>query len=130
MSRAVSRSELSLRRADVVLIAAVICLALLCGIGMLFGRQGRSVTVAVDGKAVAVYPLDEDREVWLTGYGGGKNRLVISGGAARIAEADCKDGLCARHAAVSRTGDVIICLPHRLTVTVDGAGEAPDAVIA
>ena len=130
MSRAVSRSELSLRRADVVLIAAVICLALLCGIGMLFGRQGKSVTVAVDGKAVAVYPLDEDREVWLTGYGGGKNRLVISDGAARIAEADCKDGLCARHAAVSRVGDAIICLPHRLTVTVDGAGEAPDAVIA
>lgn len=130
MNRAVSRSELSLRRADVVLIAAVIGLALLCGIGMLFGRQGRSVTVAVDGKAVAVYPLDEDREVWLTGYGGGKNRLVISGGAARIAEADCKDGLCARHTAVSRTGDVIVCLPHRLTVTVEGAGEAPDAVIA
>ena len=130
MSRAVSRSELSLRRADAVLIAAVICLALLCGIGMLFSRQGKSVTVAVDGKAVAVYPLDEDREVWLTGYGGGKNRLVISGGAARIAEADCKDGLCARHAAVSRVGDAIICLPHRLTMTVEGAGEAPDAVIA
>ena len=27
-------------------------------------------------------------------------------------------------------GDVIVCLPHRLTVTVEGAGEAPDAVIA
>ena len=129
MSRKIERSELVFRRADVLLIAAIELAALCAGAWLLFRRPGNTVTVTVDGKPVASYPLSEEREVRLEGFGGGENLLVIRDGTACIAEADCKDRLCARHAPVSRVGDVIVCLPHRLTVTVEGAGDPPDATV-
>ena len=44
---------------------------------------------------------------------------------ARIEEADCPDKLCVRHPRIHFTGEVITCLPNKLTVTIEG-GESND----
>ena len=119
-----------LNKADILLIAGILLTAvvLLCA-QWLFAAQGETVVVTVNGEEIARYPLHTAVTVTLEGVGG-QNRLVIENGTARIEEADCPDKLCARHAAISRTSDSIVCLPHRLTVTVIGSGEAPDAVVS
>ena len=53
-------------------------------------------------------------------YNGGSNILVIEGGQAWLSEANCPDLLCVHQGKIRYTGQSIICLPNRLTVTVEG----------
>ena len=85
--------------------------------------DGAAVTVTVDGTAVGTYPLDTDRTLTLTGWAGGTFTMTISDGEVSMLSSDCPDKICVRHAAISRTGECIICLPNRAVLEVIGAGE-------
>ena len=90
----------------------------------LFSHSGAWVIVRTDGVETARYPLAQDREIVL--YDGEEsNTLVISGGMAWIRDASCPDRLCVRHRPISRSGETIVCLPHRLVIEISGGGE-PD----
>ena len=71
-------------------------------------------------------PLSEDARLVL-GEGEHTNTLVIAGGTARVIEASCPDQICVRRGAVQYAGESIVCLPHKLVVTVQGgAGNGLD----
>lgn len=117
-------SALRLRRADIVLAAAVLGAAALSAV--LLWRlppAGRTVTVQQNGQTVAVLPLATDTDYIVTGADGATNTVRIRGGRVSVCAASCPDGLCVRHRAVSRAGESIICLPNRVVVTVDGAAD-------
>ena len=122
-----NRPDRPIRRADLILIAALLVLALLLALGLrLFGSAGAVAVVSVDGVETARYPLSADGTYPLNG---GTNTLVIENGTARVTEADCPDRLCVRQGAVRYTGQSIVCLPNRLVVTIEGAEKSPvDAV--
>jgi hypothetical protein len=66
-----------------------------------------------------------------TGEGGEQvNVLVIKDGEAYVQSASCPDGICAAHKPISRQGESIVCLPHRVVVTVQCTEQqnAPDIV--
>ncbi len=118
---------------DIIFIVAL----LLCtiGIGALVyfcAEDGDVVKVTVNGREFAVYRLDEDISVdIITGKDGQHiNRLVIKGGQAYIEEADCPDGICTAHRPISRENEGIICLPHKVVVTVHSTknDKVPDIV--
>lgn len=48
------------------------------------------------------------------------NVLQIKEGEVSITEADCPDLICVHHKPVSRQGETIVCLPHKLLVEVVG----------
>ena len=56
----------------------------------------------------------------MLGEGEGTNTLTVSGGTAQIVQADCPDQVCVRQGAVRYAGESIVCLPHRLIVTIEG----------
>ena len=93
-------------------------------------KPGNRVIVSIDGKETSSYPLDQDLDTQIDGVGG-KNRLIIQDGEARITEADCPDKLCVKQGAVSHVGESIICLPHRVSVHIAGEDDEdmPDAVV-
>ena len=109
---------------DIFLIAGLL---LVCGavwlLVSLSSPQGRYVRITVDGREETVYSLSEDREVLLSGVGG-TNLLRISDGKASITEADCPDKICVHTAPISKVGQTIVCLPHKLVAEVFGRGEA------
>lgn len=110
------------RKNDLLLILALLLLAAGVWLVLRLTRQaGGSVRVSVDGAAVAVFPLDGDR-VW-TWEETGVNVLRIENGKAAIVSADCPDKLCVGQGEICYAGESIVCLPHRLTVTVEGAAE-------
>ena len=117
-----------MKKNDVYLAAAVMAAAfLLWGIVHVFlSLPGQQITVTQDGKVLGTYSLAEDNTLIFTDEQGGTNRLVIHDGEARMEEADCPDKLCMRQKAISKKGESIICLPHRLVVEVT-AGEEPEA---
>ena len=101
----------------------VVILLLLGGALALFLRltrqTGGTVSVQVDGELVMELPLNEDRSLVL-GEGAHTNTLIIEGGKARVAEASCPDRICVRQGAVQYAGESIVCLPHKLVITVRG----------
>ena len=81
------------------------------------------VEVKIDGEIYGTYPLDEDIRERIESADGGYNILVISDGKASIEKANCPDKICVNHRAIHYSGDSVVCLPHKLTVTVVGGQE-------
>lgn len=115
-----------LRKNDGILIATVIILAAaLMLIQRLRSGEGEYVRITVDGAVYGEYPLSEDQIIEVCGAWG-YNQVVISAGAVSVAEADCPDRYCVAHTPASGSGQTIICLPHKMTVTVLGREAAPE----
>lgn len=76
------------------------------------------VEVSVDGRVTATYPLDEDLDIILQGAGSGTNHLIIENSTARISEATCPDKVCIHQGIIDENGQMLVCLPNRLIVTI------------
>ena len=75
------------------------------------------VVVRVDGVEVERHSLALNGTFPLNG---GSDILVIENGQAWLSEANCPDHICVKQGKIHYTGQVITCLPNRLTVTVEG----------
>lgn len=78
--------------------------------------------VTVDGTEIARYPLSQNGTFVLNE---GSNTLVIENGEAWVSEANCPDKLCMGFGKISKNGEIIVCLPNRLIVMIEG-GEASE----
>lgn len=90
------------------------------------GKPGAYVAISVDGESRGSYPLSEDRRIRIDSSEG-YNIIEISGGQVSVSEADCPNGDCMRYGRISKTGQIILCLPHRLAITIISEG-GPDAI--
>lgn len=123
-------------RNDLILIAALVIVLVLAGLAFwLLRGEGDTLIVEVNGSLYGTYSLAKDQTVEIrTGEGGTElNLLVIKDGKAFVESATCPGGDCTRHKPISREDESIICLPHKVVITVKlvgGEGEKPipDAV--
>lgn len=83
--------------------------------------QGAMVVVTVDGEEVYRQSLLTDTTKTLLGFDGGSNTITIRDGKVAVTEADCQDGLCMSTGYISTSDQSIICLPHKLVVSIEGA---------
>ena len=112
---------------DICLILAFLVIALGIFLAIRLGAgTGSYVTVSVNGVETARYSLSEDGTYVLNG---GTNILEIRDGQVRMTDADCPNRLCVKQGPVRYSGQSIVCLPNKVTVTVYGADGAYDAVI-
>ena len=110
-----------MKKRDFILIGVIIAVALTLLICVKATQEeGACVVVKVDGQEVATYPLNVDGTYSLNG---GTNTLTIKDGYAYLSDADCPDHLCVKQGKISKTGQVITCLPNKLTVSVYGGEE-------
>ena len=106
------------RRTDLIVIGSLLVLALALYLVLGASRtEGGVVVVRVDGVETERHALSADGTYPLNG---GSNILVIAEGKAWLSEANCPDLLCVKQGKIHYTGQSIICLPNRLTVTVEG----------
>ena len=80
------------------------------------GGSAQTAEVRQDGRVVARLPLNRDTELLIETEEGGWNRIVVSGGAVTVTEANCPDGVCVARGAVCG-GAPVVCLPHRLVIS-------------
>ncbi len=109
------------KRNDLRLILLLLLLAVLSlsARSLLFRGTGKTVVVSQDGTVTARYPLDQDRVEVLTSPSGGSNTLHISGGEAYVTDATCPDKICEHAGKISREGEVIVCMPNKLTIRIE-----------
>lgn len=111
------------RKRDLLLAAGLLLLAGVLYLVLRPGGGGTWVVVTVDGRETARYELSKDQTVTIgdADY----NILAIDRGAAEITTANCGDHTCVRMGKISREGEVIVCLPHRLIVRIEGGETMP-----
>ena len=104
---------------DLILIGIILAVILISLLAVtLVKEEGAYVIVRVNGEQVARYELSKDGQYDLNG---GTNVLRIEGGKAYLISADCPDLLCVNQGKIDESGEVITCLPNRLTITVYAA---------
>lgn len=109
-----------LKRADILLFAGILLLAFCCfaGYHLFFQKDGAAVEITVDGKSVKTLPLNKDTRYKIKTPEGHQNILKISNGSASITDADCPDKLCVYQKKISKKGETLVCLPHKVVVSV------------
>ncbi|HEY5560946.1 MAG TPA: NusG domain II-containing protein [Clostridiaceae bacterium] len=53
----------------------------------------------------------------------GTNVIEIDKAKVKIIDADCPDKICVKAHAISKPGEVLICLPHKLVIKIIGEGK-------
>ncbi len=86
------------------------------------GAQGTTAVIRVDGEIYEKINLDAvavayDMEI-KTEFG--YNKLHIEHDGISVTDADCRDHICMDQGKVSQSGVPIVCLPHRLTIEIEG----------
>ena len=107
----------------IVIFAAVL---IICAAAFLLlkgsGEHGTIAVIRVDGEIYEKIDLDTvavayDMEI-KTEFG--YNKLHIEHDGISVTEADCRDHICMDQGKVSQAGVPIVCLPHRLTIEIEG----------
>ena len=116
-----------MKKRDLILIGGILIIALvLFAFVKLTAKEGAYVMIRIDGEEVEQYSLSDEGTYALNG---GTNILHIEGEEAWLTEADCPDKLCVNQGKINRTGEVITCLPNKLTVTVYGTEDSVDIIM-
>ena len=116
---------------DIMLIATliIVCAAAFLIINFVVKKYGITAVVKVDGNIVYMLPLDKNASVTVEGYQGGSNTVVIENGTVYMKDADCPDKLCEKTGKISKNGETIVCLPHRVVVEIQGGEGNVDSLV-
>ena len=110
--------------------ACLLCLAGWIGLNLLPAdfstaqiKQGNEIIYSIDLSAVeAPYEFDITCEA-------GENRVRVEKGRIAIISASCPDKVCVKRGYISGSAVPVVCLPHRLSITLT-QGFAADSVDA
>ena len=107
-------------RADVLLLAVLAVLSFLPLALRPGGAPLRTAVLTVDGEVRREIPLTthRGRETLTVETDAGSNTVTIDGNTIAVTDADCPDRICVKTGAISRRGEVIACLPHRLLIEI------------
>ncbi len=132
-----------IKKGDVLLLAAFLAAALLIALSPALRstlsshrnhkEENAVLEIRIAGDLYGSYSLSEDQTLEIhSSYG--NNTLTISGGTAAMTASDCKNQICIRSGVISKPGQMIVCLPHRLNAEILPAseflppsGKAPDS---
>lgn len=95
---------------------------------LILKKEGTHVIVSIDGKVVESFDLSKDITYDIDEYG--FNRLIINDGYAWIDSANCPDKLCVGFGKISKSGESIVCLPHKLTIRIENNISSKEAIDA
>ena len=114
-----------LKKQDFILMLIVFLAAAVLFAGYRFRNRGKGeeVVVYLGEEELVRFSLKEDTEYEITLKNGESNRLMIKDGKADVTEASCPDQICVHQAAISQTGETIVCMPHKLVVTIEQAAQ-------
>lgn len=109
-----------MKKSDIFLLLAVVLTAalLFAVLFVLLDGTGAVAVITVDGEEYARLPLDTDTVLTVsTDYG--TNVVVVKDGKVFVSEASCQDKICINTGNASEMR-AIVCLPNKLSVSIEG----------
>lgn len=106
----------------IVIILALAAVAYAVFNAAVFENNPEKVVISVNGSEYASYRLSEimKPETVRVETEFGVNVIEITNHSARVIEANCPDKLDVHSGEISKSGQMIVCLPNRLTVRMQG----------
>lgn len=89
---------------------------------------GGVVVITLGGEVIQEMPLNVDGSFLAGPKEGDYNLVVVEGGKAYVSEANCANQICKNSQSISKSGEVITCIPHRLVITIRSTEKEVDAV--
>lgn len=112
-----------IRKTDILLILMFLLVALMVYVVMNSqSEKGDYVQITVNGMETGTYSLNENKVIPISGVDG-SNTLLIENGKVSMKDADCPDKICVKHKAIEKTGETIVCLPHKVVVEIVSEGQ-------
>jgi hypothetical protein len=107
-------------RGDIILIIILLLLSV-GSLGALRGDgfAGNHAVVEVNGKRTLELPLDRDTMTTVDGPLG-KTTISVHDGSVEITDSPCPRGLCKHMGHIRCVGEVLVCVPNRVFVTIIG----------
>ena len=127
-------SQYKICKNDIILAAVLAAAAVVLAVVFFLipgEKQGNTAVITIDGREYGRYSLSKDQTIEIVDDEKGKNTVIIRDNAAHMEEADCPDGYCIYRGNISRAGETIVCLPHRLVVEIiseDNTSEEFDVI--
>lgn len=114
-----------MKKKDILLIVLALGVAgLLYAVSLISGGEAATtVVVTVDGQEVLRRPLALEDSYEIRQEDGSVNVIAVEDGAVYMQEANCRDGLCMAQGKMRNAAKTIVCLPHKLVVSL--TGDAP-----
>lgn len=119
--------EKSMDKKTIIWIAVFAVVLLVCAASYFFlsGMEtGTVAVITVDGEVYERIDLSKVKESYDieidTQYG--HNTVHVVPGGICVSDADCPDGICVRQGMMTNGGIPIVCLPHRLIISIEGSG--------
>ena len=109
------------RKADLALALALLVASFLPLVWMGETENAVCAEITVDGKLTRRIPLAaHGEESFSIETPWGANQIRVENGAVSVSGADCPDRICTRAAPISRPGEAIACVPHKLLIEIRG----------
>lgn len=117
-----------IKKADIILAAALIIAGLAMSYILSFGRTaGSELIITCDGEKFASYFLDENREIVID-RNDHINKVTINNGVVSMSFSDCHGQDCVHQGEISKSGETIICLPNKVVLEIEGGDEKYDTL--
>ena len=113
---------IKMKKKDIILIAAVLAISLISLAAIKMTQKDGKEVYKTSIKKDQIYQIPEEN---------GTNVMQIKDGKVTMKKADCKDQICADHKAIEKSGETIVCLPHKVVIEIrseDGKEQELDGV--
>ena len=111
-----------MKKKDIILIVAVLAISLISFAAIKMTQKDGKEVYKTSIKKDQIYQIPEEN---------GTNVMQIKDGKVTMKKADCKDQICAEHKAIEKSGETIVCLPHKVVIEIrseDGKEQELDGV--
>ena len=106
---------MKLKKYDII---AIFCVAVIVIISFIMvNDEADTVVIYVDGKIEKKLDLNKNQE-YRVNVDNGYNIIRIKDKKAKIKESDCSNQTCVNMGTISKDGQTLICLPHKVEVTI------------
>jgi len=110
----------SLTAGDIILMTMLIFL----GITSLFvinkvRQPGEMCSIEVSGEILHHLKLSENQNISVEGPVG-KTLIRIKDNKVRVTYSDCPEKICEKTGWISNVGEIIVCVPNKVIITIDG----------
>ncbi len=117
-----------IKKADIILFAVLVLIGITVSLFPVFmNTSGEDVRIEVGGELYGLYDLQEDQEITIR-QNGHTNKIIIKDGTVSMDFSDCPNQICVEHRAIHETNEQIVCLPNRVSVSIEGGTGGVDVI--
>lgn len=125
-----------MKKGDKIVLTLIMFLVLISGIGTLIYKQHIKSThnyavIKIDGKIIQTIDLTavKSQKKWKVYPKTGEYNLIeVLPGKIRIEDANCPNKICVKEGWISQAGQILVCLPHKLMINIEGNNNTVNSV--